>query len=41
VFNKSLEVPGAKTTLPISSAKTPFPLDFAQDARERFEMFHY
>ena len=37
---KYLEVLGAKTTLPISSAKSPFPLDFAQDARKRFGNFH-
>ncbi|MGD8269649.1 MAG: serine hydrolase domain-containing protein, partial [Desulfobacterales bacterium] len=37
---KYLEVPGAKTTLPISSAKSPFPLDFAQDAQKRFGNFH-
>jgi hypothetical protein len=38
---KYLEIPGAKTTLPISSAKSPFPLDFVQDARKRFGNFHY
>ena len=26
-----LSVPGAMTTLPVGSAKMPFPLDFAQD----------
>ena len=36
-----LEVPGAKTTLPVSTAKAPFPLEFARDARERFDNFHY
>jgi hypothetical protein len=38
---KYLEVPGARTTLPVSSAKLPFPLDFANDARKRFGNFHY
>jgi len=38
---KYLEVPGAKTTLPVSSAKSPFPLEFARDAQKRFENFHY
>ena len=38
---KYLGVPGAKTTLPVSSARSPFSLDFAQDARERFGNFHY
>ena len=37
---KYLVVPGAKTTLPISSAKSPFPLDFARDAQKRFGNFH-
>jgi hypothetical protein len=36
-----LEVPGAKTTLPVNSAKSPFSYEFAKDARERFESFHY
>lgn len=36
-----LKVPGATTTLPVSFAKSPFPLDFANDAREKFENFHY
>ena len=36
-----LKVPGATTTLPVSFAKSPFPLDFAKDAREKFENFHY
>jgi CubicO group peptidase (beta-lactamase class C family) len=36
-----LEVPGAKVTLPVSSAKAPFSLEFAQDAQKRFENFHY
>jgi len=38
---KYLAVPGAKTTLPVSAAKKPFPLDFVIDARARFENFHY
>jgi CubicO group peptidase (beta-lactamase class C family) len=38
---KYLEVPGAKTTLPVDSAKVPFSLEFAQDAQKRFENFHY
>jgi CubicO group peptidase (beta-lactamase class C family) len=38
---KFLEAPGATTTLPVSAAKSPFPLDFANDAREKFENFHY
>jgi hypothetical protein len=38
---KYLEVPGAKTTLPVSSAKVPFSLEFAQEAQKRFENFHY
>jgi len=36
-----LDVPGAKTTLPVSSAKSPFSLEFVQDARKRFDNFHY
>lgn len=38
---KYLAVPGAKTTLPVSAAKQPFPLDFVIDARAKFENFHY
>lgn len=38
---KYLEVPGAKTTLPVSAAKESFALDFVQDAQKRFENFHY
>jgi CubicO group peptidase (beta-lactamase class C family) len=38
---KYLDVPGATTTLPVSSAKSPFPLEFAEDARKKFENFHY
>jgi hypothetical protein len=34
-------VPGAKTTLPVSAAKKPLPLDFVKDARAKFENFHY
>ena len=32
-------VPGAATTLPVSGAKKPFPLEFMNDARARFENF--
>ena len=38
---KYLDAPGAKTTLPVASAKTPFSLEFARDAQDRFENFHY
>ena len=38
---KYLEVPGAKTTLPVNAAKAPFSLEFTQDAQKRFENFHY
>ncbi len=38
---KYLAVPGAKTTLPVSAAKRPFPLDFVNDARAKFDNFHY
>jgi CubicO group peptidase (beta-lactamase class C family) len=38
---KYLEVPGGATTLPVSVAKAPFSLEFAQDAQQRFENFHY
>ncbi|MGJ8672438.1 serine hydrolase domain-containing protein [Rubritalea sp.] len=38
---KYLAAPGAKTTLPVSEAKKPFSLEFAQDAQKRFENFHY
>ena len=38
---KYLEVPGGATTLPVSVAKAPFSLGFAQDAQQRFENFHY
>lgn len=40
-LEKYLAVPGAKTSLPVSAAKKPFPLEFAKDARARFENFHY
>ena len=38
---KYLEVPGAKTTMTVDTAKKPFTLAFAQDAQKRFENFHY
>ncbi len=38
---KYLAVPGAKTSLPVSAAKRPFPLEFVNDARARFANFHY
>ncbi|MCB1231836.1 MAG: beta-lactamase family protein [Verrucomicrobiae bacterium] len=38
---KYLEVPGAKTTMPVSAAKSPFSLEFAQEAQKSFENFHY
>jgi len=38
---KYLVVPGAATTLPISEAKAPFSLEFAQDAQAKFGNFHY
>lgn len=38
---KYLEVPGAKATLPINFAKSPFSLEFAQQALKSFENFHY
>lgn len=38
---KYLAVPGAKTTLQVSAAKKPFELEFVNDARVRFENFHY
>lgn len=38
---KYLEVPGAKTTLPVEAAKLPFSLEFAQEAQKNFENFHY
>jgi len=36
-----LKAPGARTTLPVDSARSPFSLAFDQDARKRFENFHY
>jgi hypothetical protein len=36
---KYLDAPGAKTTLPVNSAKSPFSLGFVQDAQQRFENF--
>jgi len=38
---KYLDAPGAKTTLPVDTARSPFPLAFVQDAQARFENFHY
>ncbi len=38
---KYLAVPGAMTTIPVSDAKVPFPLDFVQVAHGAFENFHY
>ncbi|SHO59495.1 serine hydrolase domain-containing protein [Algoriphagus zhangzhouensis] len=38
---KYLEVPGAKVTLPINFAKSPFSLEFSQQALKSFENFHY
>ena len=40
-LKKYLEVPGATVTFPVSEAKQGFTLDFANDAREKFENFHY
>jgi CubicO group peptidase (beta-lactamase class C family) len=36
-----LDVPGAKTTLPVSAAKSDFSTDFVTSARENFNNFHY
>ena len=36
-----LKVPGATTSLPVSFAKKPYPLSFANSARQNFENFHY
>lgn len=36
-----LEVPGAKTTLPVAAVKLPWPFDFAKSARKNFNNFHY
>lgn len=38
---KYLAVPGAITTIPVSTAKQPFTLDFVQAAHDAFENFHY
>lgn len=35
-----LEVPGAKTTLPVAAAKEPFSFEFANEARKYFDSFH-
>ncbi|PYG25648.1 serine hydrolase domain-containing protein [Pelagimonas varians] len=36
-----LEVPGATTTLPVDTAKTPWSLQFSKEAQAAFENFHY
>lgn len=36
-----LAVPGAMTTLPVSTATQPFPLKFVKEAQGAFENFHY
>ena len=36
-----LEVPGAKTTLPVSAAKDGFSTEFVNEARKYFNNFHY
>ena len=36
-----LEVPGAKTTLPVEVAKDPFSFEFANEARSHFDNFHF
>lgn len=36
-----LAVPGATTTLSVDAAKSPWPLEFANAARESFDNFHY
>ncbi len=36
-----LEVPGARTTLPVSAAKQGFSCDFVNEARKNFNNFHY
>lgn len=38
-LSKYLAVPGATVTLPVSAAKKPFPLEFVNDARAKFENF--
>ena len=40
-LKKYLEVPGATVTFPISEAKNGFTFDFSNDARNKFENFHY
>jgi CubicO group peptidase (beta-lactamase class C family) len=40
-LSKYLDTPGAKTTMPVKNAKSPFSLAFVQDAQRRFENFHY
>ena len=40
-LKKYLEVPGATVTFPVSDAKQGFTFDFANDARDKFENFHY
>lgn len=40
-LKKYLEVPGATVTFPISEVKNGFSFDFANDARSKFENFHY
>jgi CubicO group peptidase (beta-lactamase class C family) len=36
-----LDVPGAKTTLPVSAAKAGFSFEFVNEARKYFNNFHY
>jgi CubicO group peptidase (beta-lactamase class C family) len=36
-----LAVPGAKTTLPVSAARSDFTLDFVKESRANFNNFHY
>lgn len=40
-LEKYLKVPGATVTFPISEAKDGFGFDFVNDARDKFENFHY
>jgi len=40
-LEKYLKVPGATVTFPISEAKNGFSFDFVNDARDKFENFHY
>ena len=40
-LERFLEVPGAKTTLPVSAAKEGFTADFVAEARKYFDNFHY